>query len=452
MIIYQCQLAWRSIRKNPILCLLMILSLACGIAATMTCYTLMYGILKNPLAHKDNNLFMLQTDSWNENEAYSGNPNNEMPDKLSYRDVNALMKSDIPRYKTAMTPWGGTVSIIGSDMNPFYEKGRVTTHDYFAMFEETFLYGAAWEKSADEHLQNVVVLSKQANERLFNGDNSVGKTILFERKIYQVVGVLNKKEGHKHRMQDIETFTLQAEDSFIFPFALLAEGEVATWGRPECPHDLRDYGEGYQAKIKNSCLWLTYWVEFKNSRDKSDYEAFITHYIESQKELGYYPRPLRFALSNATEKLTINGYNQGGFALLSYIGMGLLTVCIINCIAMLLAKFLRHSSESGIRRALGANRFTIFSQHIIESVFIGLLGGLLGILFTYIGIELLERGFDSGPAANGRDNGGFLSIFNLDYYLLTLTVTLALISSVCAGMYPAWRICRIPTSHSLKSQ
>jgi len=453
MFFYQCQLAWRSIKKNPILCGLMILSLASGIAAAMVCYTQQYAVTRNPLMHKDDTLFILQTDSWDLKAAYHGQPLNDMPDTMSYRDVTALMRSDIPIRKTAMVHTGGVVSVPGSDAKPFLAASRISTRDYFAMFEETFVLGDVWSKAADDSFQNVVALSEDTNKRLFQGQNSIGKTILFEGKLYQVIAIVKQQSGQKNKIQDVERGVNGGDTQLYFPFGLLTDHEITIWaGAYECPEDLHDYGTGFQVHLKDACSWLTYWVEFDKTSKKQDYEEFIKQYILDQKTQGFYPRPLRFALSNATQKLVIDRYDSGFYALLVKLGFGFLLVCTINCIAMLLAKFLKHAPESGVRRALGASRTAIFYQHLLESAFIGILGGLLGLVFTYVGLALLRHGFAAIPQPSGVSQQHSDSIFVPDTHILILTIVLAVAASLCAGLYPAWRICRTPAAQYLKLQ
>jgi putative ABC transport system permease protein len=72
MIWYQTQLAWRSMRKNPGLSLLMIVAIGFGVAAAMVTYTSHHLMQSNPLAHKDSLVAMLQTDAWHEREPFPG--------------------------------------------------------------------------------------------------------------------------------------------------------------------------------------------------------------------------------------------------------------------------------------------------------------------------------------------------------------------------------------------
>jgi putative ABC transport system permease protein len=93
-----------------------------------------------------------------------------------------------------------------------------------------------------------------------------------------------------------------------------------------------------------------------------------------------------------------------------------------------------------VRRALGASRRWVLVQHLLECELIGVLGCALGLALTFPGLAVIERmfgeGFDFAP----------------DLTMLAVALVLALVSATVAGLYPAWRICRIQPSLFLKTQ
>ena len=109
-------------------------------------------------------------------------------------------------------------------------------------------------------------------------------------------------------------------------------------------------------------------------------------------------------------------------------------------IGILLGKFLARAPEVGVRRALGATRRWVFTQHLIECEIIGIVGGLLGLSLSVLGVKLLERLFSLGLEGA------------VDLKMLALGVALALAAAIVAGLYPAWRICRINPGLYLKIQ
>jgi putative ABC transport system permease protein len=115
-------------------------------------------------------------------------------------------------------------------------------------------------------------------------------------------------------------------------------------------------------------------------------------------------------------------------------------VCLVNTVGLMLAKFLRRSAELGVRRALGASRRALFMQLLVESGVIGFAGGLGGLLLAYLGLWLVRR----QPA-------DYASLAHLDGAMLVMTLVLAVVASLLAGVLPAWRACQITPALQLKS-
>jgi putative ABC transport system permease protein len=118
-----------------------------------------------------------------------------------------------------------------------------------------------------------------------------------------------------------------------------------------------------------------------------------------------------------------------------------LVVCLLSTITLLLTKFAGKKSETSLRRALGASRKTIFRQQIVEVAVIGFAGGLVGLALTSFGLEGIQYLYESPPG-----------LVRLDWVIMSAAVSIAVISSIIAGLYPAWRVCRVPPATQLKAQ
>ena len=57
-------------------------------------------------------------------------------------------------------------------VKPFNAMLRVTTHEFFPMFDVPFQYGQGWDAAADEGPRPVVVLSDETNDKVFGGENT----------------------------------------------------------------------------------------------------------------------------------------------------------------------------------------------------------------------------------------------------------------------------------------
>ncbi|HRO27213.1 MAG TPA: FtsX-like permease family protein, partial [Luteimonas sp.] len=124
-----------------------------------------------------------------------------------------------------------------------------------------------------------------------------------------------------------------------------------------------------------------------------------------------------------------------------WLGFGFLLVCLLNTVGLLLAKFLRRSSEIGVRRALGASRSEIFKQCLVEAGTIGLAGGVLGLGLALLGLW----GVRQQPS-------NYAELAHLDLGMLLTTFALAIVASLFAGLLPAWRAMQVTPAIQLKSQ
>ncbi|MFC6634755.1 ABC transporter permease [Microbulbifer taiwanensis] len=441
MIGYYFSLAMRSLRGTPILSALMVAAIAVGVGASMTVLTLNYMMSQNALSHKDEVLFAVQLDSWDPNASYRGDSNlTRMPWELTYRDAQALLRSDTPSRQVAMHRWGATVTVDDSEMRPFIGQTRVTTRDFFALFDVDFLHGGTWEKNADSNPAQQVVITRKTNEKLFGGENSVGETINMDGHPFTVIGVI-ENWNPVPKVHDLNNGAFDDSEAFYIPFGLHRKLEIFSWGNTNSWKHEEDL-EGFEGFLQSESVWIQYWVELHTDEQKQRFENFLTSYIQEQKAQGRFERPLKFGLTQPSEWLVVNEVLRDDNRVLGWLSLAFLLVCVVNAVALLLAKFLRKAPEAGVRRALGASRNAIFTQHLIESVCIGILGGLMGILLSMFGLSAVKS-----LAMGFADR-----IAQMDWLMMLSAVGLAVVASLLAGLYPAWRISRTSPSIYLKTQ
>src|SRR6185369_10362147 len=194
MFAYYLRLALASFRRNPGLTALMVFAIALGISVCMITLTTYRAAAANPAGDRSGILFAPSIDSWDPAQSYDDRDKTLAPTMLTYRDARALYASAIPDRKVIMYKSGGTYRRADKGMAPQYFATRMTTADFFAMFDVPFLYGGPWDAKADAGPEPVLVLSKRGNQEAFGGANSIGKTILFKNREFRVVGVLNDWE------------------------------------------------------------------------------------------------------------------------------------------------------------------------------------------------------------------------------------------------------------------
>jgi len=435
MFSYYLKLGWLSIRRNPLLSSLMVAAIAVGIGASMSIITVNYVMSSNPIAHKSDQLFYVQLDNWDPND--QGDDGFEPPDQVTYLDAMALMKSGKAYRQVASNRSGLVLEPQGDDEMPFSVDTRNTWADFFPMFDVPFIYGSGWDDSADQNLERVAVLSKEINERVFGGENSVGRSVRLNGMDFQVVGVLDEFQPVP-KFYDVTNDPFGESEELFIPFNVAIEYELPRNGNTNC-WKMPD-GDGIEAFLNSECVWIQFWAELRNETEKQDYMAFLNAYAEQQKELGRFPRPLNNRLSDVMEWMEIQEVVQDDAQVMLGLSLLFLVVCLLNTIGLLLAKFMGKSADISLRRALGATRSSLFIQHMIESGLIGLGGGILGLGLTWLGLRGIEMLFQDLVE----------NLVSLDWVMVVTAIALAIVSALLAGLYPTWRACRIAPASQLK--
>jgi putative ABC transport system permease protein len=124
------------------------------------------------------------------------------------------------------------------------------------------------------------------------------------------------------------------------------------------------------------------------------------------------------------------------------VSFSFLFVCLLNAMGLMLAKIMGRSGDISVRRALGANRQAVFAQCLIEAGVIGLAGGLLGLALTVLGLI--------GLRSLLSDEVSRLTHFSATD--ISLAMSLGVIATVIAGLYPTWRAVQVQPAWQLKAQ
>lgn len=440
MFAYYLDLALRSLKRNKALTALMILTIGFGVAASMTTWSVFRAVSGDPIPWKSSKLFVPQIDNWGPTAHGPKDTSNEPPDAMDYTDAIALMRAHRAKYQSAMYQIATAVVPQRVGERPIMTTGEAVYSEFFPMLDVPFLYGNGWSDADDAHRAHVVVISSHLNDQVFGGGDSVGKTLNVDGHGYRVIGVLDHWHPQPMFYDVVNTggFNTSGGDIFM-PFTTAIATDMANNGNTNC--NATPTEKGFVGLQKSECVWIAFMVQLDDAAAAQRYKQFLDNYAAQQQQAGRFNWPPNVRLRGLMAWLDFEQVVPPDTRISLYVALGLLLVCLVNTAGLLLAKFLRRSSEIGVRRALGASRREIYTQFLIEAGMVGLAGGLLGLVLTGVGIASVGWVLPHDIAA----------LAHLDVSLLITTLVVAIVATMLAGLYPTLRAAAVQPAWQLKS-
>ena len=434
---YYFMLGVRSLRRNPALTALMVLTLAIGVAASVSTLTILHVMSGDPIPSKSERLFVPMFDVAPTKGYTPGEGPNDR--QMSYPDARNLLAGQKGARRTAIFGVAALIEPERKDLGVFQSMGLALTRDFFAMFEAPFLHGQAWSEADDAAGAKVVVLSRTVAEKLYGDVSPVGKRVTMMGQQYQIVGVLDRFAPLPHYYRLIGgTGKFGSEDELFIPFTSAVRNQISPSGNMNCSGNS---GAGYAAMLASECTWIQFWFETSSAGERDELQSYIDSYAGEQRKLGRLPRAAANKLYDVMEWLTYNKVVGNDSKLSAWLAFGFLLLCLVNTVGLLLAKFSVRAAEVGIRRALGASRREIFRQFLTETAVIGLAGGMLGLRLAVAALALI--------AMQSKQMG---NIAHMDWVMLAFTFVLSVFAAMIAGLLPTWRACQVAPAMQLKSQ
>jgi predicted permease len=133
---------------------------------------------------------------------------------------------------------------------------------------------------------------------------------------------------------------------------------------------------------------------------------------------------------------------SGLLVLLGAVGIVLLIVCV-NLGNLMLARAIARSREIAVRTALGARAGRLVRQALVESIVIGLIGGIAGVALAYAGVAWLR--------ANAPVDLPRIDEVSVDWRVLLFALASSTLSGMLFGLVPAWRMTRTHPMEAMRS-
>ncbi|WHZ19919.1 MAG: ABC transporter, ATP-binding protein [Rhodanobacteraceae bacterium] len=437
MLGYYLDLAWRSLRRSPGLTALMVLSIGVGVALAMSTWTLQHLLARDPIPQKSGVIYFPTIDMWGP-AASKQYKNNDPPVLLDYATAEALLREHRATYQSANYWIVPTVVPDQVGLHPFNASGFAVTGEFFPMLDVPFQYGSGWSDADDKDRAQVVVIGRLLNDKVFGGGDSVGKTLQLNGRNYQVVGVL-KDWNPQPAYYDVPAFggfMIKPTEVFV-PFNTAIAAQIPSNGTAQGGCFKRPEQPGFEGFMHSSCAWISYIAQLDGAAAVRRYREYLTGF--AQQRFAWPPNVRLFGL---LDWLKYEQVVWSGIQILRMVGVGLLIVCLVDTIGLMLAKFLRRSGEIGVRRALGAPRRSIYAQFLTEGALIGVGGGVLGIVFTWLALFWLRARFPQSWSS---------MMPSLDVKLLALTLVVAIVATLLAALYPTWRAAHVQPAWQIKS-
>jgi putative ABC transport system permease protein len=294
---------------------------------------------------------------------------------------------------------------------------KYTNAEYWDVLEYNFLEGKALNKQQVDNADKVAVISADMKKEYFGDVASVvGQYIEADNVKYRVIGVVKNVP--------ITSYALYSD--IYLPYTVAKDGGYKT---------NKGYMGGY------------YGILLANSKDDVDkmhneYEQMVQRLPVERKEFikvsSHADTYLRSYVDTGDDR------RSGTFIAITAISIFAIIVMLLptlNLVNINITRIMERSSEIGVRKAFGASSMTLVYQFIVENIVLTLLGGLIGVILSFIAIQVLNS---ANLIANLE--------LSINFTVLFIGLLVCLVFGLLSGVYPAWRMSKLNVVTALKAQ
>ncbi|HEX3968746.1 MAG TPA: ABC transporter permease [Edaphobacter sp.] len=398
------KLVFRRLRRSPGFAFTVLLTLAIGIGANTTVFSVVNGVLLKPLPYPDSDRLVAL---WLNAPGAAGLSNFISGLHLSPSMYFTFAGQN--RTFQSLGVWGlGTANVTGLARPEEVHTGLISDGVLEALDVPPALGRWLTQADQDPHGAKAVMLSYGYWQQRFGGDRSViGRSIQVDAEPREIAGVMPKR----FRLVD-KDFDLLVPLAFDRDHLKLAGFGFNGVARLKPGVTLAQANADVTRLIG---VWMDSWTNGPGTNP---------HFYETWKITPNF---------RLLKQQVIGSVGSVLWVVMATVGLVMLIACT-NVANLLLVRADARQQELSIRAALGAGRARIARELLIESASLGILGGVLAVGAAYAGLRLLVA---IGPADLPR-----LSEISLDARSLGFTLALSVFSGLLFGSIPAWRYAR----------
>jgi predicted permease len=389
----------RSFFRKPGFALIAILSLGLGIGATTAIFSLIYATLLHPFPYTGADRIV--------NPALTDQAHSQVPTwfALTPSQFESFSKAKSIDSVIGFLPNGLTAT--GSDLPEDVQAAYVTSN------VSSFLGVAAklgrgiepFDVAEGRPPSNIVVLDYKYWQHKYNSDAKiVGQVLQLNYVNYTIVGVMPRRFAFTQTVSNVDVYI--------------------PWTAARCP---------------NIFPWIKLKPGVSISAANAEFQSFLNEFKRETPK--HFPEAFQVTVQPIIEPYVHRTGHT--LALLFASVILLLLIGCANCSILLLARGESRQQELAIRSAIGASRFRIVRQLLIESLAMSCAGAVIGAVFSYwlaqLPLQLMPDAFPQEAA------------ITINLPILAFSISLALITGVLSGLFPAMRLSRPNLSQVIQS-